>query len=703
MRKVKCVLLILVFLFLSLANPASARTDQSVPGLTLDQIKAIIDTASGELALTHIRQLTLHHRWFVSDGYHEAALYVQSRAKAYGLSGVGIETFPADGKIFYSTDKSYPKWTVRSARLRLVAPIQKHLVSWAENPITLATYSRTANVTAELVDVGKGVKPLDYEGKDVKGKLVLASSPQGEGRIELVHRLAVLERGAAGVISYRGYNPDAFPELITWDHIFTHKLSGKQSTFGFCIPKRMGWEFQRLLREGERVVLHAEVDADITAGEYEIVRARIPGSDLADQEIWFTAHLDHHLPAANDNASGSAAILETARTLKALIDSGFLPAPRRTIRFFWVPEICGTYAYIVKHLEEARRAVAVINMDMVGEHQTKCGSLYNITKTPDSMPSYFNDILAFNLEFLKAHGYRPGKELVDPFLVVSLTGSRELWNARVTPYSGGSDHIVFLGGVLNVPATQFGNWPDHYYHSSGDTPDKSDSTTLKRSVVLGTMVAASIANMDTQAGLKLISQIYPRSLSRLGGANERARNILRQSDLTGKDFKEALNTIHWAGKREEQALKSLSLLLPNDQRISEAIQKNAENFRGFVESSKQNIKDAYREFCKSRGKKPEAARLSEEEKAAQKLIPIRNSAYPGPISGDYLEEKVEDRSSLNFPFSGLHFFEIAAFIDGRKSVLDIRNAVSAECGPVELADVLTYLKLLEKIDLVSFK
>jgi len=703
MLRFKYVLSILICLFLFITNPISIQGDQSVPGLTLDQIKSIIDTASGELALTHVRQLALHHRWFVSDGYHEAALYVQRKAVEYGLADIHIETFPADGKIFYSTDRSYPKWTVRSARLRLVSPTSKHLVSWAENPITLATYSRTADVTAELVDVGKGVKPSDYEGKNVKGKLVLASSPQGEGRIELVHRLAVLERGAAGVISYRGYNPDAFPELITWDHIFTHELNGVQSTFGFCVSKRMGWEFQRLLSEGEKVVLHAEVDAEISDGEYEIVKASIPGTDLNNQEIWFIAHLDHHLPAANDNASGSAAILETARTLRALIDSGALPAPRRTIRFFWVPEICGTYAYVANHLEETQRAVAVINMDMVGEHQTKCGSIYQIAQTPDSMPSYLNDILAFNLEFLKSKDYRPGKELTDPYLVVSLTGSRVLWNARITPYSGGSDHIVFLGGVVNVPATQFGNWPDHYYHSSGDTPDKTDPTTLKRSVVLGSMVASTVANLDTQSGLSLISQIHSRALKRMGGVNERARNMLLRSELAGEDLKEAVNTIHWAGKKEEATLRSLSNLLPTDKKISSAIKNNVEEISQFSESQKHLLNEYYKELCRIQGKPVKGIQFTQEEKSATRLIPVRNAAYPGPISSDYLEAKITSLKDLNFPFTGLQFFEIAAFIDGQKSVLDIRNAVSAECGPVDVGDVLAFLKLLEKIDLISFR
>ncbi|MCK4337824.1 MAG: hypothetical protein KAX11_07755, partial [Candidatus Aminicenantes bacterium] len=254
MRKKFTHSFILLFISLTISNVIIAKSNRPVPGLSLKQIKEIINTASGERALNHIRHLTLHHRWFVSDGYHEAALYIQKKAKEIGLLDVKIEKFLADGNIFYSTSKSLPKWTVRSAELSLVSPVKKHLVSWEENPISLASYSRSANVTAELVDVGEGTHPSDYDAKDVNGKLVLASSPQGGGRIDLVHRLAVLERGAAGVISYRSYHLDDFPDLITWDHINTRKLNGKLSTFGFCISKRMGWELQRLLQKGEKFV-----------------------------------------------------------------------------------------------------------------------------------------------------------------------------------------------------------------------------------------------------------------------------------------------------------------------------------------------------------------------------------------------------------------------------------------------------------------
>ena len=61
----------------------------------------------------------------------------------------------------------------------------------------LAEDSESADVTAELVDVGEGTKESDYAGKDVKGKIVLVSASPGA-----VQDLAVGKFGAAGIVSY---------------------------------------------------------------------------------------------------------------------------------------------------------------------------------------------------------------------------------------------------------------------------------------------------------------------------------------------------------------------------------------------------------------------------------------------------------------------------------------------------------------------
>jgi aminopeptidase YwaD len=349
--------LVLAIAVQSLLLQGGYASDRDIlPALSSSQVRAIIDRASGERALNDIRRLALIHRWFVSPGYEAAATYVMNEARRIGLKEVAIDRFPADGKAYYATSLSLPRWSVARAELRMTAPEPRHLISWDEMPTCLASNSRSADVEAELIDVGEGVHASDYEGKDVAGRLVLASSPQRKGRIDLVHRLAVLERGAGGVVSYRSYYPDDFPDLVTWDHLFTLEKNGRKSTFGFCVSKRLGWELKRRLRNGEKVILRANIESELSVGEYGIVEGTIPGKDWPEQEVWFIAHLDHAEPGANDNASGSAAILECARAFRELIDSGAWPGPRRTLRFLWVPEMYGTYAYLVSHPQRVRRA-----------------------------------------------------------------------------------------------------------------------------------------------------------------------------------------------------------------------------------------------------------------------------------------------------------------------------------------------------------
>ena len=93
---------------------------------------------------------------------------------------------------------------------------------------------------------------------------------------------------------------------------------------------------------GEEIHLHGRVDASHQSGSYGFATAAIRGTDKADEDIHFTCHLDHPRPGANDNASGCVSILETARTLNALISEGILPQPSRSIRFLWPAEIEGS-------------------------------------------------------------------------------------------------------------------------------------------------------------------------------------------------------------------------------------------------------------------------------------------------------------------------------------------------------------------------
>ena len=149
------------------------------------------------------------------------------------------------------------------------------IASYAAEPLVLAQDSESADVTAELVDVGDGTKESDYAGKDVKGKIVLAAAQAGA-----VQDLAVGKFGAVGIVSYAQNQKTAWSgdneDLIRWGHLDTFSAN---KTFAFMVSLRTARAMRARLSAGEAIRLHALVKAGQHPGHYEIVTATIPGAD----------------------------------------------------------------------------------------------------------------------------------------------------------------------------------------------------------------------------------------------------------------------------------------------------------------------------------------------------------------------------------------------------------------------------------------
>src|SRR5262249_12070629 len=126
---------------------------------------------------------------------------VTAPAAAGAPPAAWIESYPSDGKVVYQTWQSPSGWDIDSAELPLTAPCSgpagERIVGFPEIAMSVMTYSNAGDVTAELAWVGSGEKEEDYAGKDVAGKFVLATGYGGA-----VHRLAVLEHGAAAVVCF---------------------------------------------------------------------------------------------------------------------------------------------------------------------------------------------------------------------------------------------------------------------------------------------------------------------------------------------------------------------------------------------------------------------------------------------------------------------------------------------------------------------
>src|SRR4051812_12103640 len=373
------------FLVPGLLLAAAARAEKlPLPG---KDIAALAQELSGETAKRNLEGIARFHRQRGSEGFRSAAELVAERARAYGLSGVSILEFPADGKIFYGTQRSRPAWDAESGELWDLGQNRK-LASFDAEPVALAEDSESADVTAALVDVGEGTKEGDYAGKNVKGRLVLTSSQPSA-----VQDLAVGRFGAAGIVSFAQNQKTAWwgedENLVRWGHLETFS---PHRTFAFMVSLKTARALRERLGKGEEIRLHATVKAARHPGKYQVVTATIPGADprLGAEEIAFSCHLDHQRPGANDNASGCATILEVGRALQKLIGEGKLPRPARTIRFFWPPEMEGTTTLLNARPDLAARIKAVVHMDMVGGGPvTK--AVFHVTRGPASLPSFVHD------------------------------------------------------------------------------------------------------------------------------------------------------------------------------------------------------------------------------------------------------------------------------------------------------------------------
>src|SRR5215470_3806297 len=377
-------------LLLTLALAATAAAEPRRIAFWPDTVPMTIQShVDGAYVLGAVRSLGKFHRVQGSPGFRAAADWLVGELKGRGLADAAVEHLPADGKTSYAQFRSYLGWTASEGRLEEVVPKLRRLGDFATQPVALADYSQDADVSAELIDVGAGADAAAYQGKDVRGKLVLADGP-----LPAVHRLAVEERGAAGIVSdfpnqrtaWSGLDPD----LVRWGHLSPYQTANR---FAFMISPRVAGELRRELAHGA-VRLSAHVRAKMVPASFDVVSATIPGTDPAAGEIVLTAHLCHELAGANDNASGSAALLAAARALRSAIADGALPAPRRAIRFLWLPEISGSQAWLISHPDLARNLRAGIHLDMVGGRPEITHAALHLSRTADFLPHIVNPIAA---------------------------------------------------------------------------------------------------------------------------------------------------------------------------------------------------------------------------------------------------------------------------------------------------------------------
>jgi len=657
-------------------------------------VDKFIGEISGEIAMSHVYEMAAYNKGRIVEEYlttFREATYVYDKAIDYGFDTVEIEYFESDSI-----------WDGEVGELWEISPNLTEIADYDDQKAVLAVGSKSARITAELIYVGNGTKDTDYLALDVKGKIVL-----GYGGTNLLHTKAVLERGAAGVVSYASIHPVFDPDQIPWFGISNDSV---KSTFAFNLGYRRGNELRNRLEQGENITVQATVKSSIQPYKHNIVHATIKGRDLPDESILFSAHLFEGIAkqGANDNISGSAAILEIGRTYLQMMRGGLIERPRRTIHFIWVPEIEGTEPWIKKHLGLVKTMLVNLNLDMVGADMSKNQGSYNLQRTPYSRPSYLNDVLQNVIEYV-AHTNR---EILNnrPRLftkpIIAETGSHDPFQYNIDYYYGSSDHILFNDWGVDVPAVMPITWPDMHYHSSSDRAVNMDPTQMKRAAFINAVSGYAIANADEQMALKIASDSYSYGLNRLGKEYKRATELLNSSAPANLStaYKRASNLLKQAIILQSETLKSVTELAKGNRSLKNYVSALVKDIRKTGKEMEKRLFNYYEQSAKAMNVKAVKPSLTASERKAGKIKPIPTAlvnGYMGNVlaSTTLISEEIEKNHTT---IDENKIPELRRLIDGKRNALEITQTLDAEFeSPTEANDVLNYLELLKLAGLVK--
>ncbi|MGH9657996.1 MAG: M28 family peptidase, partial [Bryobacteraceae bacterium] len=412
-------------------------------------LRTLLDEISAENAYRHTRALASYPRYSNSQAFFDAAEYVAREARALGLENVRVERF----------EHPRPTWDAIDGELDLVEPEARRIVSLRDVPLSAAWRTTGGDVTAELVEA---------DDDDHKGKIVLLPrKPDTRWK----------QKGAVGFISYASnefFGRRLPPDSVSW-------VTAPDESFGMIVSPRQGEELARLVRQGKTVKVRMRVQTRRgDSGAIGQLMGELPGA-IEGQDIVVVAHLDHPNPGANDNASGSAAILEALRALRRLVETGKLDPPRRTLRFWWSTEIVSEREYFRKHPEEAKKILLAVNLDQAGGDRHAANNLIAIYG-PAWLPSWADDLIHNLAEHVK-NKYAPAEHAPSPLLVAPGGGSAPM-RVEYWPYEPLSDHLAFEARGVEIPAISLAVPSLGVIHSSADTVDRIDPTWLKRTTLL---------------------------------------------------------------------------------------------------------------------------------------------------------------------------------------------------------------------------
>jgi aminopeptidase YwaD len=486
----------------------------------------------------HVKYLSspeLEGRFAIAPGAHKAADYIARVFQQSGLEPKGTNGYFQDWELTLGfkpgADNSLK---IRGGRV-WEAPAE------AIRPLNLTANTK---VEGELVFVGYGISQPnagydDYANVDVSGKIavILRGAPSWEGVGADIQRAAriptkvqtALQKGAVGVIlvnqpdndrllplGMRGRAPAANAALLNVQASVGDKLL---QPLGLTVAEAV----KRINEKGLPISAPLNATAELSAsiepnrGIARNVVGFIPGSDpaLRDEVIVIGAHYDHlgygevgslapepgdiH-PGADDNASGTAAIMELARLLAQNRDR--LKRSVLVIAFSAEEEgLLGAEYFVQNPTVPRENIVAMLNFDMVGRMSNNRVSVSGVGTAAE-----WEGIL-------------------------KAANSADLSLQLGQSASGGSDHMPFMRREIPVLFFFTGMHPD--YHRPSDTWEKINYEGQAQIVALAERVVYDLASRPERPKFTRPQQPQPQQGAQRSGFRVRIGLIPTYSEQDG--------------------------------------------------------------------------------------------------------------------------------------------------------------------------
>jgi len=597
----------------------------------LDEIAGkVAERINPERACQFAASVNDFDRWFTSSAFTRSSQWIVERLREAGCVEAEVVELPADGRTRMQDWTMPLAWDCDFAELRIVEPIEQVLCSREMEPRCVAQWSAGTDgwVTAEL-------HLLEEDKPYPKGAFVLTDRhPQS------IIKMARETMPAAFITDYvrQGY-----PEHRTmWINALAEDggwgvRAGQISAPVFVIPPAVGRKLRDLLKKGP-VRLTGRIDANLAPGIMPIATAVTPGRSR-DAEIVVMAH--GYESGVIDNASGVAACIEAATVLGELIRAGVIDQPQRSIRWLIVSECYGTVGLYTIRPELARRGLAGLYLDTVGDRSRE-DYPFKLHRVGAASPTFVNGLVKLILQRL------PEKWKRD-------------YHWRYENELPLADHMI-SDPMVNIPTPWLGRAQEFpAWHCSDDRPELLDEVSMASASFLAAAFAYFAASAGDDEAAWLAENLLPVLEEEL-------------ADRAGPDEPERRAFWQWALRRAAKTAANLARSAAGREKALEA----AERFAGSDEFQ------------------PAPAEL--EDPRAASVVPVRR--VWGTLT---FESLPPERRAFGSPRWSERINAAWFWADGKRTVSQIATLVSLELGGSPQKNLIQLFDLAAEAGLCDLK